>query len=140
MMEFTPGDFKSAYTYFHRQALTAVGNAKAQEDLLIQGELGLARLTTDLASEDGSDVEREAELVLYFQLKQLLDMLRALYNKRFEMQPEQEQLLLTAVLYFTSPVDALPDENILGLFDDAQIVEAIYEELAADVDRFQHLE
>ncbi len=67
-------------------------------------------------------------------------MLRALYQKKFEMHAEQEQLLLTAVLYFTSPVDALPDDNVLGLFDDAQIVETIYEELAADVDRFQHME
>ena len=139
-MEFVPGDFKSAYTYFHRQALALVGDHKAQEDLLNRGEVGLAHLTKDIASEEGSDIEREAELVLYFQLKQLLEMLRALYQKRFSMKEEQEQLLLTAVLYFTSPVDALPDENVLGLFDDAQIVESIYEELAADVDRFQHLE
>lgn len=139
-MEFTPGDFKSAYTYFHRQARDLVGDEKAQQELLVRAEIGLAHLTQDIASTESSDIEREAELVLYFQLKQLLEMLRALYQKKFEMHTEQEQLLLTAVLYFTSPVDALPDDNVLGLFDDAQIVETIYEELAADVDRFQHME
>ena len=139
-MEFPPGAFKSAYTYFHRQALDLVGDEKAQQELLIRAEIGLAHLTQDIASTESSDVEREAELVLYFQLKQLLEMLRALYQKKFEMHTEQEQLLLTAVLYFTSPIDALPDDNVLGLFDDAQIVETIYEELAADVDRFQHME
>ncbi|WP_114570672.1 YkvA family protein [Exiguobacterium flavidum] len=139
-MDFTPGDSRSAYKYFHRQALELVGHRGAQIDLLVQGELGLARLTKDVASEGITDIEREEELVLYFQLKQLLEMLRAVSQDRFIMQPEQERLLLTAILYFTSPVDALPDDNVLGLFDDAQIVEEVYESLAADVDRFQHLE
>jgi len=80
-MEFTPGDFKSAYTYFHRQALDLVGDEKAQQELLVRAEIGLAHLTQDIASTESSDIEREAELVLYFQLKQLLEILRALSEK-----------------------------------------------------------
>ena len=65
-------------------------------------------------------------------------MLRALYNDQFEMQPDKQEELVAAILYFVSPFDAIPDDVPLGLFDDAQVIDYVHEQLASDIDRFHN--
>lgn len=131
-------DWKTNYTHFFQEAAAYVNDLEKMGDLLVQGERALAKVTLDVASKDISNIEREEELTLYFQMKQLLNMLRALHNEQFDMLPEKRQALIAAVLYFVSPFDALPDEAPFGLFDDAQVIEHVHEQLASDVDRFHN--
>lgn len=131
-------DWKTTYTHFLDTAKEEYAGNEQRGDLLVQGELALAKVTVDVASKEISNIEREEELTLYFQMKQLLNMLRAIYNDQFEMQPEKEDALVAAVLYFVSPFDAIPDDAPLGLFDDAQVIDYVHEQLASDIDRFHH--
>lgn len=131
-------DWKTTYTHFLDTAKEEYAGKEQRGDLLVQGELALAKVTVDVASNEISNIEREEELTLYFQMKQLLNMLRAIYNDQFEMQPEKEDALVAAVLYFVSPFDAIPDDAPLGLFDDAQVIDYVHEQLASDIDRFHH--
>ncbi|MDX5322327.1 MAG: DUF1232 domain-containing protein [Exiguobacterium sp.] len=131
-------DWKTTYAHFLDTAKTAYTANEQRGDLLVQGELALAKVTVDVASYDISNIEREEELTLYFQMKQLLNILRAIYNDQFDMQPEKEDALVAAVLYFVSPFDAIPDDAPLGLFDDAQVIDYVHEQLASDIDRFHH--
>lgn len=131
-------DWKTTYTHFLTSATEDYTNKEKLGDLLVQGELALAKVTVDVASSEISNIEREEELTLYFQMKQLLNMLRALYNDQFEMQPDKQHALVAAVLYFVSPFDAIQDDAPLGLFDDAQVIEYVHEQLASDIDRFHN--
>lgn len=131
-------DWKTTYAHFLDTAKTAYTDNEQRGDLLVQGELALAKVTVDVASNDITNIEREEELTLYFQMKQLLNILRAIYNDQFDMQPEKEDALVAAVLYFVSPFDAIPDDAPLGLFDDAQVIDFVHEQLASDIDRFHH--
>jgi len=112
-------DWKTTYTHFLTSATEDYTNKEKLGDLLVQGELALAKVTVDVASSEISNIEREEELTLYFQMKQLLNM-------------------LAAVLYFVSPFDAIPDDAPLGLFDDAQVIDYVHEQLASDIDRFHN--
>ncbi|MFK3988169.1 YkvA family protein [Exiguobacterium mexicanum] len=131
-------DWKTTYTHFLTSATEDYTDNETLGDLLVQGELALAKVTVDVASNDISNIEREEELTLYFQMKQLLNMLRAVYNHQFEMQPDKQHALVAAVLYFVSPFDAIPDDAPLGLFDDAQVIDYVHEQLASDIDRFHN--
>ncbi|WP_445002067.1 YkvA family protein [Exiguobacterium alkaliphilum] len=131
-------DWKTTYAHFLDTAKTSYTDNEQRGDLLVQGELALAKVTVDVASNDITNIEREEELTLYFQMKQLLNILRAIYNNQFDMQPEKEDALVAAVLYFVSPFDAIPDDAPLGLFDDAQVIDFVHEQLASDIDRFHH--
>ncbi|MBR3063688.1 MAG: DUF1232 domain-containing protein [Exiguobacterium sp.] len=131
-------DWKTTYTHFLKQAKEDIRDREQLGDLLVQGERALAKVTVDVASNAISNIEREEELTLYFQMKQMLNMLRALYNEQFEMQPDKQEELVAAILYFVSPFDAIPDDAPLGLFDDAQVIDYVHEQLASDIDRFHH--
>ncbi|WP_404283527.1 YkvA family protein [Exiguobacterium aurantiacum] len=131
-------DWKTTYTHFLTSATEDYTDNETLGDLLVQGELALAKVTVDVASNEISNIEREEELTLYFQMKQLLNMLRAVYNHQFEMQPDKQHALVAAVLYFVSPFDAIPDDVPLGLFDDAQVIDYVHEQLASDIDRFHN--
>ncbi len=131
-------DWKTTYTHFLKQAKEDFHDREQLGDLLVQGERALAKVTVDVASNEISNIEREEELTLYFQMKQMLNMLRALYNEQFEMQPDKQEELVAAILYFVSPFDAIPDDAPLGLFDDAQVIDYVHEQLASDIDRFHH--
>ncbi|MBR2078420.1 MAG: DUF1232 domain-containing protein [Exiguobacterium sp.] len=131
-------DWKTTYTHFLKQAKEDFHDREQLGDLLVQGERALAKVTVDVASNAISNIEREEELTLYFQMKQMLNMLRALYNEQFEMQPDKQEELVAAILYFVSPFDAIPDDAPLGLFDDAQVIDYVHEQLASDIDRFHH--
>lgn len=131
-------DWKTTYTHFLKQAKEDIRDREQLGDLLVQGERALAKVTVDVASNEISNIEREEELTLYFQMKQMLNMLRALYNEQFEMQPDKQEELVAAILYFVSPFDAIPDDAPLGLFDDAQVIDYVHEQLASDIDRFHH--
>lgn len=131
-------DWKTTYTHFLKQAKEDFHDREQLGDLLVQGERALAKVTVDVASNEISNIEREEELTLYFQMKQMLNMLRALYNEQFEMQPDKQEDLVAAILYFVSPFDAIPDDAPLGLFDDAQVIDYVHEQLASDIDRFHH--
>lgn len=131
-------DWKTTYTHFLKQANEDIRDREQLGDLLVQGERALAKVTVDVASNEISNIEREEELTLYFQMKQMLNMLRALYNEQFEMQPDKQEELVAAILYFVSPFDAIPDDAPLGLFDDAQVIDYVHEQLASDIDRFHN--
>lgn len=131
-------DWKTTYTHFLKQAKEDIRDREQLGDLLVQGERALAKVTVDVASNEISNIEREEELTLYFQMKQMLNMLRALYNEQFEMQPDKQEELVAAILYFVSPFDAIPDDAPLGLFDDAQVIDYVHEQLASDIDRFHN--
>ncbi|MBR2757730.1 MAG: DUF1232 domain-containing protein [Exiguobacterium sp.] len=131
-------DWKTTYTHFLKQAKEDFHDREQLGDLLVQGERALAKVTVDVASNEISNIEREEELTLYFQMKQMLNMLRALYNEQFEMQPDKQEELVAAILYFVSPFDAIPDDAPLGLFDDAQVIDYVHEQLASDIDRFHN--
>ena len=131
-------DWKTTYTHFLKQAKEDIRDREQLSDLLVQGERALAKVTVDVASNEISNIEREEELTLYFQMKQMLNMLRALYNEQFEMQPDKQEELVAAILYFVSPFDAIPDDAPLGLFDDAQVIDYVHEQLASDIDRFHN--
>lgn len=131
-------DWKTTYTHFLKQAKEDIRDREQLGDLLVQGERALAKVTVDVASNEISNIEREEELTLYFQMKQMLNMLRALYNEQFEMQSDKQEELVAAILYFVSPFDAIPDDAPLGLFDDAQVIDYVHEQLASDIDRFHH--
>lgn len=131
-------DWKSTYEHFLTQAKQDITEQEQLGELLIQGERALAKVTIDVASADISNIEREEELTLYFQMKQLLNMLRAIYNDQFEMQPTKQDALVASILYFVSPFDAIPDDAPLGLFDDAQVIDYVHEQLASDIDRFHN--
>ncbi|MBR2681069.1 MAG: DUF1232 domain-containing protein [Exiguobacterium sp.] len=131
-------DWKTIYTHFLKQAKEDIRDREQLGDLLVQGERALAKVTVDVASNAISNIEREEELTLYFQMKQMLNMLRALYNEQFEMQADKQEELVAAILYFVSPFDAIPDDAPLGLFDDAQVIDYVHEQLASDIDRFHH--
>lgn len=131
-------DWKTTYTHFLKQAEQEITENEQLGDLLVQGERALAKVTVDVASNEISNIEREEELNLYFQMKQMLNMLRALYNNQFEMQTDKRHELIAAVLYFVSPFDAIPDDVPLGLFDDAQVIDYVHERLASDIDRFHN--
>ncbi|WP_214776026.1 YkvA family protein [Exiguobacterium sp. s37] len=131
-------DWKTTYTHFLKQAKEDIRDREQLGDLLVQGERALAKVTVDVASNEISNIEREEELTLYFQMKQMLNMLRALYNEQFEMQADKQDELIAAILYFVSPFDAIPDDVPLGLFDDAQVIDYVHEQLASDIDRFHN--
>lgn len=131
-------DWKTTYTHFLTSATEDYREKEKLGDLLVQGELALAKVTVDVASSEISNIEREEELTLYFQMKQLLNMLRAVYNNHFEMQADKQHALVAAILYFVSPFDAIPDDAPLGLFDDAQVIDYVHEQLASDIDRFHN--
>ncbi|WP_214829190.1 YkvA family protein [Exiguobacterium algae] len=131
-------DWKTTYSYFLEQAKQDITEQEQLGDLLVQGERALAKLTVDVASNEISNIEREEELTLYFQMKQMLNMLRALYHQQFEMQSDKRHELIAAILYFVSPFDAIPDDSPLGLFDDAQVIDYVHEQLASDIDRFHN--
>jgi uncharacterized membrane protein YkvA (DUF1232 family) len=54
------------------------------------------------------------------------------------MQADKQDELVAAILYFVSPFDAIPDDVPLGLFDDAQVIDYVHEQLASDIDRFHN--
>lgn len=131
-------DWKTSYNHFLNKAKEDIIAHEQLGDLLVQGERALAKVTTDVASTEISNIEREEELTLYFQMKQMLNMLRALYNHQFEMPSDKRHELIAAILYFVSPFDAIPDDAPLGLFDDAQVIDYVHEQLASDIDRFHN--
>jgi len=71
-------DWKTTYTHFLTSATEDYTNKEKLGDLLVQGELALAKVTVDVASSEISNIEREEELTLYFQMKQLLNSRRPL--------------------------------------------------------------
>jgi uncharacterized membrane protein YkvA (DUF1232 family) len=116
----------------------AFGNAKRSAELLLQNPENTSRLI-DSALELSSSVLRNRKFSLVFsKLQTATRMIRSYLRKEYRDVPWKTILLLTAALvYFVSPVDALPDFiPIIGYADDVALITAVFASIGNDLEKF----
>ena len=81
--------------------------------------------------------ERLKDMIVQFQ--DMLDMIKDYLSGQYQKVPVKTIiLLLTAVLYFLTPFDALPDFiPILGMIDDVSVILWIYKNVVEDIEQYQ---
>jgi uncharacterized membrane protein YkvA (DUF1232 family) len=70
-------------------------------------------------------------------LLQLDDMIAMVRDKGWDMQDEDRQRVMSALVYFVDPKDVIPDNvEVLGFLDDAIMIELCVRELRHELDAY----
>jgi uncharacterized membrane protein YkvA (DUF1232 family) len=70
-------------------------------------------------------------------LLQLDDMIAMVRDKGWNMQDEDRQRVMSALVYFVDPKDVIPDnDEVLGFLDDAIMIELCVRELRHELDAY----
>ena len=71
-------------------------------------------------------------------LLQLDDMIAMVRDKGWDMQDEDRQRVMSALVYFVDPKDVIPDNvEVLGFLDDAIMIELCVRELQHEIEAYE---
>ena len=113
--------------------------AKRKASALLNDKKALSNIFSQAINKIKNIEAKGALKTTIAKLQVLLKMLKAYIRGEYKEIPWKSLLLITAaVVYFVSPLDAIPDFiPVTGLIDDASIIVWVFSSLKDDIMRFQ---